>query len=443
MGPEREEPTGSAGERRLEGSQITRRDFIKNAALAGLLLGAAGGVGGVLSACGSSGGSSDAGSASAAKTFKVYNALSYSGNAWSNSAANMIQAVAHTPPYDKMVEFHKIISGSDISKQISDLQSMISSGADAIICYPLSPTALNAVIDQADAAGCKMFFYDGTVTSPKAYNVSYITAGFGQNTAQYLVNQLGGVGKVFMDSGVSGTATDTIHNAAAMSVFDKYPGIEVVAQYWSNWDAVQAKTNTLKALAANPDVNGIWSQDGEYGVVQALQQTHHEMIPVVGEMANGFRWQMKDLSAEGLKGVSSGSSPTVGAYAFKLAMELLQGKLTDQTLPHNVQFELPWVPYDEVQVGDPFDPAAGGNMWPLEQVPPLFAATIYFPDLVPEINYDSAINGATVSGATIQEIPKDKILTAPDVPGINSTTTTEPAGLYDLRPEYVTPIPVP
>ena len=101
-------------------------------------------------------------------------------------------------------------------------------------------------------------------------------------------------------------------------------------------------------------------------------------------------------------------------------MELLQGKLNDQTLPHNVQFELPWVPYDEVKEGDPFDPAAGGNMWPLDQVPALFAATIYFPDLVPEINYDSAINGASVSGATIQDIPTDKILTAPDVPGINS-----------------------
>ena len=94
-----------------------------------------------LAACGgdnSSGGSSDTG---ADKVYKVYNALSYSGNAWSNSAANMIQAVAHTPPYDKQVEFHKIISGSDISKQISDLQSMIAAGADAIICYPLSALA--------------------------------------------------------------------------------------------------------------------------------------------------------------------------------------------------------------------------------------------------------------------------------------------------------------
>jgi ribose transport system substrate-binding protein len=381
--------------------------------------------------------------AGGAKTYKVYLDLSYSGNAWSNSAANMIQALAQTPPYNKQVEFHKIISGADIAKQISDLQSMINAGADAIICYPLSPKALNGVVNQAAAKGVKMFFYDGTVTSPKAYNVSYITSGFGQNSAQYLVNELHGKGKIFMNSGVSGTATDTIHNEAAKSVFQKYPGIQIVSQYWSNWDAVQSKTNTLKALAANPDVNGIWSQDGEYGVVQALQQAGHKLIPVTGEMSNGYRNQLLTLHGNGLVGVSSGSAPTVGAYAFKLAMESLTGKLKDSDLPHNIQFPLPWVPWNEVKVGDPLKPAAGGNAWPLNKVPAVFAAGIYYPDLVPEVNYDSAINGKPVPGATIQPIDPAKIVKAPDVPGINSDTTTQPPDLFKINTDFVKPIPVP
>ena len=103
-----------------------------------------------------------------------------------------------------------------------------------------------------------------------------------------------------MNSGVSGTGTDTMHNEAAKSVFQKYPGIQIVSQYWSNWDAVQSKTNTLKALAANPDVDGIWSQDGEYGVVQALQQAGHKLIPVTGEMSNGYRNQLMTLHDKGL-----------------------------------------------------------------------------------------------------------------------------------------------
>jgi ribose transport system substrate-binding protein len=387
--------------------------------------------------------SSESGGGSSDGKFLVYNNLSYSGNAWSNSAANMMQAVAQTAPYDEQVDFRKVISGADVSKQISDLQSMINAGADAIISYPLSPKALNAVVDQAAEKGTLMFFYDGTVTNEKAYNVSYVTSGFGQNTAQELVNELGGRGQIFMNSGVSGTGTDSIHNAAAMSVFEKYPEIEVVSQYWSNWDAVQSKTNTLEALAAHPEVDGIWSQDGEYGVVQALEQSGHAMIPVTGEMSNGFRNQLMDLKDEGLTGVSSGSGPTVGAYAFKLAMAVLNGDITKEDLPHNVEFPLPWVPAEEVQLGDPADPGAGGNTWPLDQVPAAFAAGIYYPDLVPEVNYDSAINGTPVPGAQIVPIDPASIVEAPSVPDINSDTTEQPPGLYDVDTDLVTPIPVP
>jgi ribose transport system substrate-binding protein len=256
------------------------------------------------------------------------------------------------------------------------------------------------------------------------------------------VNKLGGQGQIFMNSGVSGTATDTIHNNAAKSVFSKYPGIKVVSQYWSNWDAVQSKTNTLKALAANPDVDGIWSQDGEYGVVQALQQ-RGRLVPVTGEMSNGFRNQLLDLKDKGLTGVSSGSGPTVGAYAFKLAMAVLMGDIKKEDLPHNVEFPLPWVPEDKVKIGNPSDPGAGGNAWPLDQVPPVFAAGIYYPELVPEVNYGSALKGDPVPGAKIKPIDSSSIVEAPAVPGINSDTTQQPKGLYDVDPRFVKPIPVP
>ena len=72
--------------------------------------------------------------------YKVFLDMSYSGNSWQASAANGIKALAGTPPYDKSVEFKTVISGTDVQHQISDLQSMIAAGANAIIMYPLSPT---------------------------------------------------------------------------------------------------------------------------------------------------------------------------------------------------------------------------------------------------------------------------------------------------------------
>ena len=48
-----------------------------------------------------------------AKKFKVYLSLSYSGNAWQSEAANIVKALAKTPPYDKTVELKEVISGTD------------------------------------------------------------------------------------------------------------------------------------------------------------------------------------------------------------------------------------------------------------------------------------------------------------------------------------------
>ena len=62
------------------------------------------------------------------KKYKVYLAIGVSGHAWINAAANMIKALAATPPYDKQIELHEIISGPDSQKQISDFESMIASG---------------------------------------------------------------------------------------------------------------------------------------------------------------------------------------------------------------------------------------------------------------------------------------------------------------------------
>src|SRR6478736_2238373 len=87
------------------------------------------------------------------KKYKVYLDMSYSGNIWQAAAANGIKALASTPPYDKLIDFKTVISGTDVQKQISDLQSMIAAGANAIILYPLSPAALNRVIQQASKKG--------------------------------------------------------------------------------------------------------------------------------------------------------------------------------------------------------------------------------------------------------------------------------------------------
>src|SRR5690606_40296506 len=56
--------------------------------------------------------------------------------------------------------------------QIQQINAMVQAGAEAIVVFPISPTALNRVIKNACDKGVKIFAYDGEVTEPCAHNVA-------------------------------------------------------------------------------------------------------------------------------------------------------------------------------------------------------------------------------------------------------------------------------
>lgn len=378
--------------------------------------------------------------AQGAQKYKVFLDMSYSGNIWQAAAANGIKALATTPPYDKLIEFKTIISGTDVQKQISDIQSMIAAGANAIIIYPLSPTALNRVIRQATDRKVLVFTYDSTVTEPSAYNVSNITARYGANTAQWMVNKLGGKGEIIFNHGVAGTAVTKTYDEQAYHIFHNYPGIKIVGDFYGNWNDSISEAEVSKILAAHPNVDGIWTVDGTYGSLQAvLKNRPSRLVVIAGQSNNGYRLMMADpaMQAKGLQGISSSAGPAVGGYAFKVMMEVLLDK--KKLTGHNVEYPLPWVEAKDIKAcaGDRFE--NGCNVFPDGKVPPLFLDTALDPNFLPELSLDAVQTGNPTPGATIQPLPDVKY--ADNLPGINCQDCKAPADA--LEPNLVTPIPVP
>ncbi|MBZ9965747.1 sugar ABC transporter substrate-binding protein [Mesorhizobium sp. BR1-1-2] len=379
-------------------------------------------------------------SANAQDTYKVFLNMSYSGNTWQASAANGIKALASTPPYDKQVEFKTIISGTDVQKQISDLQSMIAAGANAILLYPLSPTALNRTIKQACDQGVVVFTYDSTVTESCAHNVSNITARYGANTAQWMVNQMGGKGELIFNHGVAGTTVTKTYDEQAYGVFKKYPDIKIVGDFYGNWNDATSQEEVAKILAAHPNVDGIWTVDGTFGSLQAVINSRPDKLVVIaGQSNNGYRLAMADpaMQAKGLKGVSSSAGPAVGGYAFKLMMEVVTGK--KKLTANNIEYPLPWVEPQDVKLcqGETF--VDGCNTFPADKVPPLFIDTSLNGDLLPELSLKSVQDGTPTPGATIKDLPD--VTYADNLPGINCGKC-EPTKDW-LEPNNVKPIPAP
>jgi ribose transport system substrate-binding protein len=298
-------------------------------------------------------------STSSTAKYKVVLSLSYSGNDWQNEAANLVKAEAATAPYNKLVDFKMDIAGADVTKQIQTLNNEIASHVNAIIVYPISPSALNGTIQRACAAGIVVYAYDSLVTAPCAYNVHIDQYQYGTLQAQWLAKYLHGKGKLAVISGVAGTTVDTDRLKGLHDVLKKYPGLTVAGQANGMWAQAQGKTAFASIYTAHPDVNGIWAEAACYSITQYQLQHHTKPLPCAGETENGARRYMlpKSKGGVGLQGFSIGSPTYSGELAFINAVKILQG----QKVAHDTILPLPIVTNANLKIGT--NPA-NSNVYP-------------------------------------------------------------------------------
>src|SRR5579863_10697648 len=145
-------------------------------------------------------------SAQAADKFKVFLSMSYIGNDWQAEAANMVKAMADYKTLRDKVDLTVQVAGPNAQRQIQQINAMVQAGAEAIVVYPISPTALNQVVKNACDKGVKIFAYDAEITEPCAYNVHIDQEEAGRKPAEWLMNKLGGKGNIIVITGVPGTS---------------------------------------------------------------------------------------------------------------------------------------------------------------------------------------------------------------------------------------------
>ncbi|WP_349261697.1 sugar ABC transporter substrate-binding protein [Geminicoccus sp.] len=349
-----------------------------------------------------------AGDAAAAEKHKIFLSMSYIGNDWQAEAANMIKAMAAHPSMRDKVDLQVQVSGPNAQRQIQQINSMVQAGADAIVVYPISPTALNQVVRAACGRGVTIIAYDAEITEPCAHNVTIDQTEAGQKTAEWLVDKLGGKGKIVAITGVPGTSVDTLRTAAAKEVFAKHPEIEIVAEAPGMWSQANARTELSKILATHKwaDIDGLWMQVGCF-TANAMQIEAgikpEDLLPCAGEGSNGGRIQALPVGTEvegangmyapmGAQRISYASPPYSGALALKLAVQKLEGK----EIPKLTTLPLPLYTSEEMKLceeGTWQEMSEGCNVFkPSIITNPGWFASIYSPD-TPEVGLNAALLG--------------------------------------------------
>jgi ribose transport system substrate-binding protein len=346
--------------------------------------------------------------ATAAEKFKIYLSMSYIGNDWQAEAANMVKAMASHANFRDKVDLNIQVAGPNAQKQIQQINSMVQAGADAIVIFPISPTALNQVVKNACDKGVLVFAYDAEITEECAYNIHIDQNEAGRVTAEWLADKLGGKGNIVVLTGVPGTSVDTQRTEAAKAVLSKYPDIKIISEAPGMWSQAVTRTELSKILATQSwdDIDGLWLQVGCF-TANAMQleagKSMEELLPCAGEGANGGRIQMLPVGTEvegaampyapmGAPRISYASPPYSGALALKLAVKKLEGG----DVPKLTILPLPVVTSETVkycQEGTWQEMADGCNAFPPALVSnPGWFASIYSPE-TPEVGLQAALVG--------------------------------------------------
>jgi ribose transport system substrate-binding protein len=240
------------------------------------------------------------------KKYQVYLSMSYVGNGWQSEATNMVSAMAKY--YSDQMDFHVQVAGPVAQRQIQQINSMVQAGANAIIIYPISPTALNGAIKAACDKGVVVFAYDSRVTEPCVYNVHPDQYKLAETGAEWVAKTIDYKGNILLVTGVPGTTVDTDRNKAYRDVVAKYPGMKIVGE-----------------------VNGMWSLAVIEKVITEFMATH-KWTDIDGIMGSGGGWTAwQQEVSDGIKKLTPYA--TDGANATRVAM-LPVGSVPDATMPY-------------------------------------------------------------------------------------------------------------
>ncbi|WP_413877076.1 D-xylose ABC transporter substrate-binding protein [Tateyamaria sp.] len=178
---------------------------------------------------------------------------------------------------------------SSATKQLADVESLITQGVDALIILAQDGSAIGPALDAAEAAGIPVIGYDRLIEDPRAFYLTFDNVEVGRMQAQAVFAKQPKGNYVMIKGSPTDPNSDFLRGGqqevlqAAIDAGD----ITIVGEsYTDGWQPSNAQRNMEQILTqANNEVDAvISSNDGMAGgVVAALASQGMDGIPVSGQ----------------------------------------------------------------------------------------------------------------------------------------------------------------
>ncbi|MDC0611742.1 substrate-binding domain-containing protein [Vibrio sp.] len=325
--------------------------------------------------------------AHAEEKMKVYVSFGFYGNTWMKENRNMMTAFSKSKDYKDKIDLHvQVVDNGDAQRQAQQINAMIEAGADVIVIYPSSPTALNRSIKNACRQGITVMTWDSTVTEKCATNVHADNAAQATTEAKWVAERVKGKGNVLMINGLNGTAASDERVVAAKKFWkENYPDINVVGEVEGKWTdpIVREEVSKFMALRSWDSIDVAFAQLGcapFYSLQDEAGIPDEKKVPCAGAAENAELLALvpKDADvpgatdtyrARGIDGFGHIIGPALGVKAMKLGIDAHE---QDKKLPHDIIIEAPVVTKANVKLcktGSYEEMSQGCNVFPPSIMP--------------------------------------------------------------------------
>lgn len=259
---------------------------------------------------------------------------SYNGNSYrQNLEAGFVSSMEDLKSQGIVNDWIMTVSNNDIATQISDIQSMILAGVDAIVLVAGSTTALTDVIKEADDAGIPVISINqGPLETELTYEIvpdwKEMAVWLAESTIGMMKERQGTddvAGNVLLVRGFAGSATDSSMNEGYLEVLKAYPNLKIAAEVYGEWTHSVALTAIEQALPSLPEIDLVLGQGGDgYSAVLAFENAGRDLPIITGGNRGDFlNWWMDQEDYPTFS--ASGNAPAMGSASGYLAVEILNG----------------------------------------------------------------------------------------------------------------------
>lgn len=195
-------------------------------------------------------------------------------------------AIAQAEKYDD-VELKVSEGTNDANLQISQIETFINQGVDAIVLLPTDGAALTSAAIKAMQAGIPVINVDREFSSPDAARVTILgdNYGMGVSAGKYICGELGDnpnaiIGEIAGVDSLPLTQDRSAGFAAGLAEC----GLEVGPRVAADFTIAGGQKAAAQLLAANPKFDAIWNHDDDQGigVLAAIEQAGRDEFFMVG-----------------------------------------------------------------------------------------------------------------------------------------------------------------